>query len=384
CAAARQHGNGIVEITARGNIQVRGLSASSAPRFAAAIAALGIAAADGIPVLSDPLAGLDPEELIDTGALAADLRQALAQSSLATRLGAKVSVAIDGGGLLTLDAVAADVRLRAERMDGGGIALVISIGGDATSAAQLGAIAPGDGVEAAMRLLDVIARLGRGARARDIVVAEGTTVFRSVVADLPIGDAAPRPARLASEAVGVHRLRDGQSAYGIGLAFGHADATSLQRLVDAAKAAAAIGLRAVPDRVLMIVGLTRQTLSSFVALAENLGFIVRADDPRRNVVACAGAPLCGSAHIATRAIAPRIADAAAPHGDGFKIHMSGCTKGCAHPASASLTVVGTSDGCALIANGSARDTPFAVIPANELPAAIARYLRERKHENSHV
>jgi precorrin-3B synthase len=31
CGAARAHGNGIVEVTARGSIQVRGLSADSAP-----------------------------------------------------------------------------------------------------------------------------------------------------------------------------------------------------------------------------------------------------------------------------------------------------------------------------------------------------------------
>ena len=80
CAAARQHGNGIIEVTSRGSIQIRGLSAASAPRFAAAIAALGIAAEDGIPVLINPLAGLDAEDIIDAGALAADLRLALARA----------------------------------------------------------------------------------------------------------------------------------------------------------------------------------------------------------------------------------------------------------------------------------------------------------------
>ena len=45
CAAARRHGTGIVEITARGSIQIRGLNAGSASKFANEIAALGMAAA---------------------------------------------------------------------------------------------------------------------------------------------------------------------------------------------------------------------------------------------------------------------------------------------------------------------------------------------------
>ena len=101
CAAARTHGNGVMEVTARGSIQVRGLNAASAPRFAAAVAALNIAAEDGIPVHSNPLAGLDAEEILDAGALAADLRHALAERSLPAKLAPKVSVVVDGGGGLT-------------------------------------------------------------------------------------------------------------------------------------------------------------------------------------------------------------------------------------------------------------------------------------------
>jgi precorrin-3B synthase len=384
CAAARQHGNGIVEVTSRGSIQIRGLSAATAPRFAAAIAALGIAAEDGIPVLTNPLAGLDAEDIIDAGVLAADLRLALTRSSLAQRLSAKVSVAIDGGGLLNLDDIVADVRLRAEAVDGLA-ALCVSVGGDGRKAAHLGCVAGRDGVEVVTRLLDVLAQRGRAARMRDVVAAEGIAAFRSAVADLIIHDGPARSQRRSSDAVGIYPLRDGTFAYGIGLAFGHADATSLQRLTEAVKAAGAHGMRAVPGRTLMIVGLTQLATSSFVIAAEALGFIVRADDPRRHVIACAGAPICASAVIAARAIAPQIAAAAAPHLDGaFKIHISGCAKGCAHPAPAALTIVGTSSGCALIANGSTHDTPFKIVGTNELPAAIAEVARGIKHENDHV
>jgi len=398
CAAAQTHGNGVMEITARGSIQVRGLNAASAPRFAAATAALGIAAEDGIPVLSNALAGIDPEEILDAGALAADLRRALARGPLAGRLAPKVSVAIDGGGALNLDGIAADVRLRAEATNRG-VSLCVGIGGDGASAVQLGAIAPAHGVEAVVRALEVIAQRGRDARACDVFKAEGVTVFQAALSSCPAlcrastshaqsepkdVDGRDKPGHdgvgMRGDAIGLHRLRDGSLACGVGLAFGHADAASLERLAEAAGAAGATGVRAAAARALMIIGLTHETLSSFVAAAERLGFIVRADDPRRHVVACAGAPICSSAHIGARAIAPAIAQASAPHLDrSFTIHISGCAKGCAHPAPNALTVVGTSDGCALIADGCTRDAPFAIVPADQLPAAIATAVWERRH-----
>jgi len=75
CAAANEHGNGVIEISARGSLQVRGLTLLSAPLFASAVAALGIELCDDVPVLADPLAG-DAASLIDADALAADLRRA--------------------------------------------------------------------------------------------------------------------------------------------------------------------------------------------------------------------------------------------------------------------------------------------------------------------
>jgi precorrin-3B synthase len=144
-------------------------------------------------------------------------------------------------------------------------------------------------------------------------------------------------------------------------------------------------MRAAPGRVLMIVGLTQQAAVSFATAAEALGFIVRADDPRRHVIACAGAPICASADIAARAIAPQIATAVATHLDGsFQIHISGCAKGCARAAPAALTIVGTSSGCALIANGSTRDAPFRIVATNELPAAVSKVAGDLKREGDHV
>jgi precorrin-3B synthase len=385
CNAARNHGNGIIEVTARGSIQVRGLDAASAPRFAAEIGSLGIAAADGVAVVSDPLAGLDG--VIDAAALAAGLRGALAERSLAGELGAKISVAIDGGGPIDLDGLAADVRLNAEAVNGDAV-LRIGIGGDAMSATQLGSIAAADGIDAVMRLLDVIARHGRDARARDILTTEGLAPFRAALASgLAFSPASASSVRRRrnGDAIGLHRLRDGAMACGIGLAFGHADATSLQRLTECAREVGAGGLRTAPGRAILTIGLAPASAAAFGAAAERLGFITRADDPRRRVVACAGAPICRSGYIAARALAPDIAAAAAACFDGAGIiHISGCAKGCAHPRPAALTVVGTSDGCALIAHGTCRDEPFAVVAVDQLAAAIATLTPSTKREDAHV
>jgi precorrin-3B synthase len=68
--AARRHGNGLLELTARGSLQIRGLSESSVPALAAAIRARGIELAKGVVVRTGPLAGLDPAETADPRPLA--------------------------------------------------------------------------------------------------------------------------------------------------------------------------------------------------------------------------------------------------------------------------------------------------------------------------
>ncbi len=139
-------------------------------------------------------------------------------------------------------------------------------------------------------------------------------------------------------------------------------------------------MRATPGRVLMTIGATQETVRAFTDAAERLGFIVRADDPRRRVIACPGAPICASAYMAARALAPSIAaETGAFPDDAATIHISGCAKGCAHPSAAALTIVGTPEGCALIANGSTRGMPFAVVSPDRLSEAIASAMQEGRH-----
>ncbi|RUY33333.1 precorrin-3B synthase, partial [Mesorhizobium sp. M7A.F.Ca.CA.002.07.1.1] len=127
--SALRHGNGIMEVTARGSLQIRGLTAQSAALLAAEVDALDIAVRTGVPVETGPLAGIDPQEIADPRPLAERIRAAIEEAGLVQRLRPKVSVVVDGCGQLAMDAVTADVRLAATRTDAG-VRWRVSVAGD--------------------------------------------------------------------------------------------------------------------------------------------------------------------------------------------------------------------------------------------------------------
>jgi precorrin-3B synthase len=84
------------------------------------------------------------------------------------------------------------------------------------------------------------------------------------------------------------------------------------------------------------------------------GLILTPDDPRLMVTACTGAPGCPQASVETRALAAALAPRLRP---GVRLHVSGCAKGCAHPGPADLTLVGRDGAFDLVANGAPWDEP---------------------------
>jgi precorrin-3B synthase len=362
CDAARRHGNGVMEITARGNLQIRGLTPRSRDAFAADVMALEIGLPSGVPITISPLAGLEDDETIDVTPLA----ESIADTARVIALSPKVSIVLDGGGHLHLDAVSADVRLNWDQAG-----WHVALAGDAASAAGLGAIARGAAVETAARLLTVIGARGPTARARRIIATEGLAPFRHAVHDL-LFEASALPPRTPSQPIGLHSLGAGKAALGLALPFGHALSTALMALMAAARRAGSTGLRLAPGRALLILLDRPDQAEPLREAARNLGLIVDANDPRRAIVACPGAPACASGEMAARDWAAALAAAAAPLLDGsVPLHLSGCPKGCAHPLPAALTVVGLGGACGLVFDGSAREPPAAVMTPQALVALLA-------------
>jgi precorrin-3B synthase len=363
CAAALTHGNGTMEISARGSVQVRGLTPVTAPSFAVAVSALRLDIGDGVPVLADPLPG-DPAALIDANAFAAELRNAIASTALA--LAPKLSVIVDGGGRLHLDALNADIRVRAGAT-ADGLLLHLAVAGDGASATPLGAVAPEEASAALLRLLAVIAAHGAQARGADVVRRVGIAAFQEAIGTR-IVLAPALPPRPPAETVGTHFLADDLYALGVGLAFGHAEAETLRALADIARAHGALWARPAPDRSLLLGPFKRTTIKTMRDEARRLDFAVDSSDARRRIVACPGAPSCASGLIAARTIAAEIAKSVELPGHGVAVHISGCAKGCAHPAATRITIVGTAGGCGIVRDGPARATPSSYA----VPASLAK------------
>jgi precorrin-3B synthase len=359
CRAAGRCGNGLMEVTARGSLQARGLTMASARAFAEACLAAGIADHPGPPVIASPLGKAGPGALADISGLAAVLRPAAA--AFAGRIAPKVAIVVDDGGALHLDGVTADIRLRA-LCDG---RFLLGVAGEGGGARWLGAVAEADAVAAACALLGAVAGLGAAARGHDLDHA-GAIVVRWTV------PAAPPPRRAAAEFVGIHALADGTAAGGVGLLFGQAEAGALETLAEAALDAGATGFVPAPGRVLLAIGLQADRIGRFLREAARLGFITRADDLRRRVIACAGAPACSAALMPARAIAGVVAEAARPLLEaGGSVHLSGCGKGCASRKTAALTLVGTPRGVAVIRRGAVGDAAECMVAPAELVARAA-------------
>lgn len=347
CAAAQTYGNGLMEVSARGSLQVRGLNPDSAPLFAYAATQLGLDAGEGTPVLATPLPN-DPGALIDAQALAANIRRTVAARNLS--LAPKVSVIVDGGGAIHLDALPADIRLRAVPSSDAQ-ELLVSLAGDAASATPLGLVAPCDAPAVVSDFLAIVAARGVTARARDVLHAEELQVLTRAAA---LGTLAAVSSRGAAQTIGLHGLNDGRCAIGIALPFGQAHALDLIALMRIARANGAAWVATAPARTLLLGPIGEMTGFTLATAADTLGFVVDARDSRRRVVACPGAPACTSGLIPSRILATEIAQRLPASEGDIAVHVSGCGKGCAHPAHAPLTVVGTKQGYGFVRNGTAR------------------------------
>ncbi|MGH6678590.1 MAG: precorrin-3B synthase [Bradyrhizobium sp.] len=338
---AARHGNGLIDLTGRGNLQLRGVRVKSHDPLLAELAGLGLVDADAdVEAQRNILVTPFWREGDDTQAIAAELEHVL--SECRPGLPAKFGFAVDCGPERALALAPADIRF--ERGAGGGLIVRANGVPYGRSVPSTGAVALA--LELASWFLSSGgARDGRGRMAGHL--RQGARLPDALTGRVSPAGVSPRPS-------------PGVCAPGalVGLAFGQMQGATLKFLAERTA-----GLRMTPWRMVLVEGLR--------GMPQRDGLITCADDPLLRAIACTGAPGCERAYAETRALAQALAPHIPP---GARLHVSGCAKGCAHPTPSAITLVATNDGFDLVRDGCARDAPTlrGLTPARILadPAAI--------------
>jgi precorrin-3B synthase len=335
-ALAQAHGNGLIDISARANVQLRGVTPATHAPLIDGLRALGLidAAPDAesrrnVTVTPFHAAGDGTTEI------AALLEQALTADS-APHLPGKFGFTVDTGPTPVLRDAAHDIALERDAQ-----ALLVRPAGAPTAAR---ATDPEQAIALALSL------------ARWFLESGGTTGDRGRMAAHVARTPLPDPFRAATVTPATFRAEPGPTPQGrlLALAFGQTDAATLAALATKGP------LRLTPWRMLLVEGLHDP--------ARIPGLIENAADPLLHVIACTGAPGCPQAISPTRPLARALA-----HRATQTLHVAGCAKGCAHPGPAPLTLTATPDGWRIITNGTAADAG-PTCPEPDLERSLAAYL----------
>jgi len=356
---AERHADGGLDLTARANIQLRGIRQESLAPLVEGLRRAGLLpspAHDRIRnILVSPFAGVDPTELIDLTPLARALDRALIADPDLARLPAKFAFTLDGGGR-GFDPGGADLTLTAVA----GSHLHLSIAGRQTGLGVEPESAVALLIGAGHRLLAIAAKHDLPARSRAIVKLPAA--YEEFLRSLP-AEACPCPSpRAASPTVG--RLDEASGGVTLlpSIPFGRLTGAEAKRLADRSNHFD-LDMRLTPWRNLALRGVKRSDIPAFDL--SSAGFA--------GLAACAGSEGCAQSQADVRADARRFAAAIAGIAPpaGWSIHFAGCAKRCALRGPATVDLIATQTGYDVLFDGTPAHTGLS--PERALAAARTAY-----------
>ena len=386
-----RYGNGLVDLSHRGNLQLRGVSAADMEALIAALRTLGYVSENAESeavrnVLTSPTAGLDGTAVLDVRPHALALDARLAADRDLHRLPPKFGWLVDGGGQATLFDSSTDVRFDAVAGAVNGPLFRVGLGGDFEKAALLGHCRPDDLVELAAALARTFLELRQTLaepprRMAGLVRALGVEALRERVgawlltcphpshaAHGPLPSPASQERELSPPQISFPPPPSGggsgwgqtppsrnflgpqPSWLGVAFPFGRLDCDRLEAL-----AALTHEIRITPWRALLLAAPQEGTAEKATAL----GGILDHGDIRLKLTVCSGITGCDVGTTDTHADGLAIAERAAGLLEAVRmVHVSGCAKGCAHPGAADVTLTAREGVYDVALNAAPGGTPW--------------------------
>ena len=377
------HASGIVELTNRANLQLRGVRAGheavlserllraglgpqasfhQAPSGTVADTEAGpdalarqIAAADDVRnLMVSPSAGRDAQALFDTRPLAVQILALLQSERRFAALSPKFALLLDGGERLAMIDHPHDIWLSAMPAQGEGPWFAFGLAGhpSARSGSALAAVRPAHVPALIRALLHTFLDLAQPdqTRMRHLLAACGhDTILERVAArfDLRLRRAADVDAwrRAAADPAlrfGAHRQRMANLWHVGGQPpLGRVDGATLRALARLAHAHGDGTLRITPWQSVLLPDVAEPSVADVEAGLDTLGLVRYAAHPLARLIACAGSAGCARSHAATKADALTLAQHMPA---GVEVHLSGCPRSCAAAHCAPYTLLAVAPG----------------------------------------
>ncbi|MGB6968024.1 MAG: hypothetical protein WBD76_02020, partial [Methyloceanibacter sp.] len=251
--AANRHGNGHIDLTSRANLQLRGLTPTSAELLAEIIIGAGLASANPAAeavrnVMASPLGSDDATASFDAHASAREIESMLGAEQALQALPPKFAVLVDGGGVLPLAGVTADIMVRAA-----GDSLALQLDGGT----QVALCSRASLTETVKALALTFLHLSQGRRQppRRMAALIGEIGEEAIfpAAGLTPVPMPANPTPHARSPVGfIPNPNRSEGCFGVGLPFGRIDAAALAKLADLSERHGDGSLRTTPWRALLL------------------------------------------------------------------------------------------------------------------------------------
>lgn len=348
-AAAHQWGNGQLELTSRGNLQLRGLGAGDEESLALHLRTAGLLPSPAHErvrnLLASPLSGRDDVGQLDVRPLITEFDRALCDRPALAELSGRFLFALDDG---RADVLAAEPDIAVTATSPHTMQLLLA-------GQPVGARCPGNAAVELMLaaaeafLAERQAQGGAAWRLAELTDGPARVADRLGIAGPGLAPAvglgaAPAPGRTI-------RQRDGACALVIGVPLGGLTADQAQVFLRPQ-------LILTPWRSIVLPDLAAEDVTELRAACARLGMITDESDPLGEVTACTGRPGCASALADVRAdaIATHRALPAASGPPATGVHWSGCARRCGRPTGAVTDLIATGSGYQLISGDRSVET----------------------------
>lgn len=410
--AALAHASGTLELTNRANLQLRGVRAGSEAALTGTLIAAGLGpdapahapgdlcAADELRnLMLSPLAGLDPDALIDTTTLAAPIVAMLQGEPRFAALSPKFALLLDGGERLAALDHPHDIWLAATH-DADGVRFVFGLAGCPGDGAALGTVACAHAPALIRALLHAFLDLAQPGqtRMRDVLASyDADAVLEHARRH---ADCAIDPRRAALHAwrrapvdltlrLGAYALnaRGDAPANAMGYVgcqppLARLDAATLHALAALAETYGDATLRITPWQGAILPKVAHRAMPEVLERLRALGLVCESADPLARTIACTGSAGCAKSRADTKADALRLAAQLPP---GVHVHLSGCERSCATAHQAAFTLLAAQPGHYDLYARDRATPPFGRLVAHNLTIeAAARLLAQRPRSNTDV